>query len=166
MYLLGGVGLHQLGSLMPVVELVGGSIGIPAAFKSARQQRTKSGGSGCLLPFGEDENVAVPAERIGEDGCTRFQSAIGLLDRGGIVGIIRTGRAEVDIAVVAWKRDKISKRPPALNDEDRRLTRCLTRAASVKVPDWDYCGVSMSRCVREFWGPRVPPGIRNSQGWI
>lgn len=61
-YLVGGVSLHQLGSLMPVVVLVGASICIPA--------------------LSEDEDVAVPAERIGEDG----------------------GRAEVDIAVVAWRR--------------------------------------------------------------
>lgn len=60
-YLVGGVGLHQLGGLMPVVVLVWASIGIPA--------------------LSEDEDVAVPAERVGEDG----------------------GRAEVDIGVVAWK---------------------------------------------------------------
>lgn len=59
---MGGVSLHQLSGLMPVVELVGASIGIPA--------------------LSEDEDVAVPAERVGEDG----------------------GRAEVDIAVVACKR--------------------------------------------------------------
>jgi hypothetical protein len=63
-YLVGGMSLHQLGGLMPVVELVGASIGIPA--------------------LSENEDVAVPAERIGEDG----------------------GRAEVDIAVVAWRRDE------------------------------------------------------------
>lgn len=60
-YLVGGVSLHQLSGLMPVVELVGASIGVPA--------------------LSEDKDVAVPAERIGEDG----------------------GRAEVDIAVVAWR---------------------------------------------------------------
>lgn len=36
------------------------------------------------------------------------------------------------------------------------LTRCLTRAASVKVPDWDYSGVSTSLCACKFWGPRFP----------
>lgn len=66
-YLVGGVGLHQLGGLMPVVVLVGASIGIPA--------------------LGEDEDVAVPAERIGED----------------------CGRAEVDIGVVAWRMQALAK---------------------------------------------------------
>lgn len=80
-YLLGGVSLHQLGSSVPVVELVRGSIGIPAAVESARLQSIKYGGAGCALPFGEDEDVAIPAERIGEDGCARFQSAIGSLGR-------------------------------------------------------------------------------------
>lgn len=83
-YLLGGVSLHQLGSPVPVVELVRGSIGIPAAVESARLQSTKSGGAGWALPFGEDEDVAIPAERIGEDGCARFQSAIEMLGRGGM----------------------------------------------------------------------------------
>lgn len=83
-YLLGGVSLHQLGSSVPVVELVRGSIGIPAAVESARLQSARSGGAGCGLPFGENEDVAIPAERIGEDGCTRLQSAIGLLGRAGL----------------------------------------------------------------------------------
>lgn len=65
-YLVGGVSLHQLGGLMPVVVLVWASIGIPA--------------------LSEDEEVAVPAERIGEDG----------------------GRAEVDIAVVACKKTSLA----------------------------------------------------------
>jgi hypothetical protein len=51
---------------MPVVVLVWASIGIPA--------------------LSEDEEVAVPAERIGEDG----------------------GRAEVDIAVVACKKTSLA----------------------------------------------------------
>lgn len=102
-YLLSGVGLHQLGSLMPVVELVGASIGVPAAFLSQHDCKVRNmGDAGCALPFGEDEDVAIPAERIWEDGCTRFQSAIGLLGRGGNVVVIRTCRAEVDIAVIAW----------------------------------------------------------------
>lgn len=35
------------------------------------------------------------------------------------------------------------------------LTRCLTRAASVEVPDWDYCGVStwLPLCAR-ILGPQ------------
>lgn len=46
--LVSSVGLHQLGGLVSVVELVGGAIGHPA--------------------LGEDQNVVVQAERIREDG--------------------------------------------------------------------------------------------------
>jgi hypothetical protein len=45
--LVGGVGLHQLGSLVAVVELVGGAVGHPA--------------------LGEDEDVVVEAEGVAED---------------------------------------------------------------------------------------------------
>lgn len=47
--LVAGVGLHQLGALMAVVELVGGAVGVPA--------------------LGEDNDVAaVDPEGVGEDG--------------------------------------------------------------------------------------------------
>lgn len=80
-YLVGGMSLHQLGGLVPVVVLVGGSIGVPAVTSVSTTVRVYIWCVGNSLPFGEDEDVAVPAERIGEDGCTRFQSANDLLGR-------------------------------------------------------------------------------------
>lgn len=72
------MGLHELVGLVPVVVLVGGPIRIPAALYG-QQHGSKEPilGLGGLLPFGEDEDVAVPAERVGEDGYTMSQLELG-----------------------------------------------------------------------------------------